>query len=152
MFRGRHEHAIDAKGRTSLPSRFREALAATGDSRIVMTTDLLHPCVRVYPWQEWIKHEAAIAEESQFDELMATARRFAIAESADCDVDKLGRVLVPANLREYAGLERDVVWLGVGKCIELWDKRAWQQMRDRVLANRDELQAVVQRLAQLGMK
>lgn len=149
MFRGSHEHAIDAKGRTSLPSRFREALATTGESRIVLLPDVIKRFVRVYPLAEWNRQEALLSEQNEFDELHSTVRRLALGDCADCDVDKLGRVLIPPGVRERAGLERDVVWIGVGKSIELWDKKRHQEMRDEVFGNPERLQAVVNHMSAL---
>ena len=152
MFRGSHEHAIDAKGRTSLPSRFREALATTGESRIVLTPDVRHTYLRVYPLAEWNRQEAALSEEGEFDDVSSTARRFAIGDCADCDVDKLGRVLIPAPLRERAKLERDVIWVGVGKSIELWDKKRYEAMREEIFGNRERLDAVAKHLSAVRAK
>ena len=152
MFRGRHEHAIDAKGRTSLPSRFREALATTGDSRIVMMLDLGLPYVRVYPLQEWNRQEAALSSSSSFGKIASTGRRFSIGEAHDCDVDKLGRVLIPAVLREEAKLEREIYWIGVGVEIELWDKAAFLDHRAKLLADPVQLNAVDEHLASVRAK
>jgi MraZ protein len=152
VFRGRHEHAIDAKGRTSLPSRFREALATTGDSQIVMTPDLLLPYLRVYPLQEWNRQEAALSDESAFAGPASAGRRFAIGEAQDCDVDKLGRVLIPAMLREHVGLERDVYWIGVGNGIELWDKSTYLDHRAKLFADPEQLNAVAQHLSTVRAK
>ena len=152
MFRGSHEHAIDAKGRTSLPSRFRDALATTGESRIVLTPDVVHTYLRVYPLAEWNRQEAALSEDGEFDDVSSTARRFAIGDCADCDVDKLGRVLIPAPLRERAKLERDVIWVGVGKSIELWDMKHYLAMRAEVLGNTERLHAVAKHLSAVRAK
>ena len=152
MFRGSHEHAIDAKGRTSLPARFRDALATAGESRIVLTPDVVQSYLRVYPLAEWNRQEAALSEDGEFDDVSSTARRFAIGDCADCDVDKLGRVLIPAALRERVGLERDVVWVGVGKSIELWDKARHAAMRAEVFGNADRLHAVAKHLSAVRAK
>ncbi len=150
MFRGRYEHAIDGKGRTSLPSRFREVLSAGGDGRVVMTTGL-EPCVVAYPIQEWIAFEERLAKLPQFDESVAMLRRIYVSGAVDCEVDKLGRVLVPSSLREHASLKRDLIWAGMGTHIELWDKGRYEGQRDAVLADPDKRQAMARRLAELGL-
>lgn len=152
MFRGRHEHAIDAKGRTSLPSRFREALATTGDSTIVMTPDLLLPYLRVYPLQEWNRQESALSSQGSFGRVASAGRRFSIGEAHDCDVDKLGRVLIPSVLREHVKLEREVYWIGVGIEIELWDKATFLAHRDKLFADEAQLNAVDEHLASVRAK
>lgn len=150
MFRGRYEHAIDGKGRTSLPSRFRDVLVATGDCRIVMTTGL-QACVVAYPLHEWIAFEERLAKLPQFDESVAMLRRIYVSGAVDCEVDKLGRVLIPATLRQHASLRRDVVWAGMGLNIELWDKTRYDELRDGVLSDPDKRQAMADRLAELGL-
>lgn len=150
MFRGRYEHAIDSKGRTSLPSRFREVLAATGDCRIVMTTGL-EACVVAYPLQEWIAFEERLAKLPQFDESVAMLRRIYVSGAVDCEVDKLGRVLIPATLREHASLKRELVWAGMGNQIELWDKGRFEGVRDNVLGDPEKRQSMARRLAELGL-
>ena len=150
MFRGRYEHAIDSKGRTSLPSRFREVLAATGDCRIVMTTGL-EACVVAYPLQEWIAFEERLAKLPQFDDSVAMLRRIYVSGAVDCEVDKLGRVLIPATLREHASLKRELVWAGMGNQIELWDKGRFEGVRDNVLADPEKRQSMARRLAELGL-
>jgi len=150
VFRGRYEHAIDSKGRTSLPSRFREVLAATGDCRIVMTTGL-EACVVAYPLQEWIAFEERLAKLPQFDDSVAMLRRIYVSGAVDCEVDKLGRVLIPATLREHASLKRELVWAGMGNQIELWDKGRFEGVRDNVLADPEKRQSMARRLAELGL-
>lgn len=150
MFRGRHEHAIDGKGRTSLPSRFREVLAANGDSRIIMTTGL-DPCVVVYPLNAWLEFEEQVAKLPQFDEAAVLLRRTFVSGAIDCDVDKLGRVLVPSSLRDYAGLTRDAVWSGNGKNIELWDKGRFDRMHMDVLADPEKKREMKRRLTEMGV-
>ena len=150
MFRGRYEHAIDPKGRTSLPSRFREVLAGVDDGRVIMTSSF-HPCVVVYPLGEWRAFEDRLAKQSQFDESVEMLRRIYVSGAVECEVDKLGRVLVPQSLREHASLTRDAIWAGMGATIELWDKSRYQAMRDDVLADPDKRQAMMRRLAELGL-
>jgi MraZ protein len=133
-----------------LPSRFREVLAATGDSRIVMTTGL-EPCLVAYPIKEWAAFEERLAQLPQFDESVAMLRRIYVSAAVDCDVDKLGRVLVPQALRDHAGLKRDLLWAGMGKHVELWDKGRYQGLRDAVLADPEKRQAMARRLAELGL-
>ena len=150
MFRGRYEHAIDAKGRTSFPSRFREVLAEAGDNQIVLTTGL-DPCVVAYPVREWAAFEERLAALPQFDSTVATLRRIVVSGAVDCDLDKMGRVLVPPTLREHAELEREVIWAGMGRHIELWGKSAFVSMQKAVLDDGSKRMAMASRLAELGL-
>jgi len=126
MFRGQFEHAIDAKGRTSFPSRFRELLGAAGDVRIILTRALFDPCLHLYPLRAWEELEAKIAEMPQFAPNVVAFRRRYLSAAVECDVDRQGRILVPPPLREHASLEKDVVWAGMGKTAELWSAVHWK--------------------------
>ena len=150
MFRGRYEHAIDGKGRTSLPSRFREALAGLGETRLILTTGL-EACVVAYPLPEWHAFEARLARLPQFDESVSTLRRLYMSGAVECDVDKLGRILIPATLRKHAELTRDALWAGMGTHLELWDKDRYEALRSKVLDDPEKRQAMARRLAELGL-
>ena len=125
MFRGSHVHSIDAKGRTSLPARFREVLASRGETRIVVTT-AFDACLDAYPMREWEAFEEKLAEKSQFDPRLSPLRRRYVGRAIECDIDKLGRLLLPSELRKWAALERDVLWVGIGKRIELWNPERFE--------------------------
>jgi MraZ protein len=150
VFRGRYEHAIDAKGRTSLPSRFREVLAATGEVRLVITTGL-DACLVAYPMGEWLSFEERLSALPQFDPSVAMLRRIYVSGAVECDVDKMGRVLVPQTLREHAHLQRDALWAGMGRHIELWAKDRFESMRSEALADGDKRVEMARRLAELGL-
>jgi MraZ protein len=150
VFRGRYEHSIDAKGRTSLPSRFREVLAAGGESKLVLTTGL-DPCLVAYPMTEWLAFEDRLAKLPQFDPNVAMLRRIYVSGAVECDLDKVGRILVPQTLRDHADLERDALWAGMGRHIELWAKERFEGMRDQVLSDEEKRQQMAARLAELGL-
>lgn len=150
MFRGRHEHSIDAKGRTSVPSRFREVMTAQGDSRLVLTTGL-DTCLVAYPMAEWIAFEGRLAELPQFDPDVVTLKRIYVSGAVECEVDKVGRLLIPAPLRKHARLKRDALWAGMGRYIELWSKETFEGLRKDVLADDDRRSAISKRLAELGL-
>lgn len=150
VFRGRYEHAIDAKGRTSLPSRFRDVLSAQGESRLVITTGL-DPCLVAYPMGEWISFEERLSALPQFDPSVAMLRRIYVSGAIECDVDKVGRVLIPQSLRTHALLERDALWAGMGRHIELWAKERFEAMRDSALSDDDKRIEMARRLAELGL-
>jgi MraZ protein len=147
MFRGRYEHTIDAKGRTSLPARYRDALEAGGERRIVLTS-ALDPCLVAYAMPEWSAFEERLARLPQFDRAVQKLKRIYVSGAVECEVDDSGRVLVPPTLREYAGLEKEVLWAGSGKYAELWDKARW---RDHFETTDDERRVIGTRLAELGL-
>lgn len=124
MFRGVFEHQIDAKGRTSFPARLRETLMGTYDERLILTT-ALDPCLHAYPVREWEALEAALAKRNPMEPGVKTLMRLYVAPAQECTIDKLGRLLVPPPLRDFAGLKKDVVWAGMVKVIELWSREGW---------------------------
>ena len=150
MFRGRYEHAIDAKGRTSVPSRFREVMTAQGDSQLVLTTGL-ESCLVAYPMAEWLAFENRLSALPQFDSNVVTLKRIYVSGAVECDVDKVGRLLIPAALRKHAGLKRDALWAGMGSYIELWAKESFEGLRKEVLSDQDRRLEIARRLAELGL-
>jgi MraZ protein len=105
MFRGQFEHAIDAKGRTSLPSRFRDVLGAASDLRLILTRAVFDRCLHLYPLRGWEELEAKIADMPQFDPNVVAFRRMYLSAAVECELDKQGRILVPPSLREHAELQ-----------------------------------------------
>jgi MraZ protein len=126
MFRGQFEHAIDAKGRTSLPARFRDVLAAGNDLRLVLTRALFDRCLHLYPMRAWEDLEAKIAAMPQFEPNVVAFRRMYLSAAVECELDKQGRILVPPSLREHGELDKEVVWAGMGRTAELWSRERWQ--------------------------
>lgn len=147
MFRGRYEHTIDAKGRTSLPARYRDTLAALGERRIVLTS-ALDPCLSAYTMPEWTAFEERVAKLPQFDRAVQKLKRIYVSGAVECDIDDSGRILIPPTLRDHASLTKDVLWAGSGKYAELWDKEAW---RSHFQTTDDERQDISSRLAELGL-
>ena len=150
MFRGQYEHAIDGKGRTSVPSRFREVLASRDESKLVLTSGL-DPCLVAYPMSEWEAFEQRLAALPRFDPSVAMIRRIYVSSAVELEMDKLGRVLIPIGLRGYAGLERQGLWAGMGTHLELWSKPRFDELRASVLEDPAQRLEMAQRLAELGL-
>jgi MraZ protein len=118
MFRGRHSHSIDEKGRMSIPAAYREALRqAEGAPFLTLDQD----CLKLYPFEDWCDYERKILAKSEVDPDAQDYVRFVVSNAAEAPIDKQGRILVPQYLREAAALEKDVTLAGVGATIELWD-------------------------------
>lgn len=147
MFRGRYEHTIDAKGRTSVPVRYRDVLEAGGARRIVLTSSL-DPCLVLYPMAEWLLFEERLSKLPQFDRAVQKLRRLYVSGAVECEIDNLGRILIPPTLRQHANLHKDVLWAGAGKYAELWDKDAWKGQFD---TSEDERREIASRLSELGL-
>jgi len=143
MFRGHFEHAIDAKGRTSLPSRFRDVLVATGDARLVLTPSPFEACLHLFPMKAWEEFEAKIAALPQFEPNVIKLRRLYVSAAVECEVDKQGRVLVPNSLRDHAALQKDVLWAGMGQMVELWAREKWSEVQSMTAHERADFRRAV---------
>ncbi|MCQ2507052.1 MAG: division/cell wall cluster transcriptional repressor MraZ [Lachnospiraceae bacterium] len=119
MFRGEYEHSLDVKGRTVVPSKYREEL---GNSFII-TIGTSH-CLNCYPLKKYEEIERVIDSLPTTPENEKVKRLF-FGSSAEVEVDSSGRILIPTKLREYAGFkgsQDDVVFIGMGKKVEIWAK------------------------------
>lgn len=140
MFMGEFEHSIDAKGRIIIPSRFRDDL---GDKFVV--TVGLDGCLFVYPQNEWEAFSEQIRKLPGTKEARQLQRSF-FGKAAACEVDKQGRILIPAALRESAGLEKDIVFVGVLNKIEIWSKERFESMNDD-----DNMDTIAEHMTQFGI-
>jgi MraZ protein len=149
MFRGVYEHQIDAKGRTSFPAKLRETLVGSYDERLIITT-ALDPCLHCYPVREWEQLEAALARRNPMEPGVKSLLRLYVASAQEVQVDKLGRVLIPPTLRAHAHLDKDVIWAGMVKVIELWSKDGWSKAQDeaRTVADSADVMRVLTELRQ----
>jgi MraZ protein len=120
MFMGEYLHTIDGKGRLIVPAKFREALG----EKFIATKGLDH-CLFIYPAEEWKELEQKLRA-LPFTQPDARAFvRFFFSGATECELDKQGRILLPANLREYAQLDKDVVLVGVSSRVEIWSQALW---------------------------
>ncbi len=124
MFFGTFNHAIDAKGRTSRPARFREGLAAAGEPRIVLMQYPHWRALLALPQSVWNELVKKVMAASPLDARWQRNVLKFVSSAHEVDLDVHGRVLVPPALRAWAGLEKEVVWVGMGPVIHLYDKTA----------------------------
>lgn len=122
MFMGEYNHTIDTKGRLIIPSKFREGL---GEEFVV--TKGLDGCLFVFPNEEWQAFEEKLKALPLTNKNARQFARFFVAGATPCELDKQGRVLLPGTLREFAGLEKDVVLTGMLNRIEVWSKEKWTE-------------------------
>lgn len=141
MFTGEYNHSIDAKGRLIVPAKFREQL---GNEFVV--TKGLDGCLFVYSEEKWARIEESLKEKPLTSKDARKFLRFFFAGAATCEVDKQGRILLPANLREYAGIDKDVVSVGVFDRVEIWNKERWQENGDF-----DDMDEIAENMAELGI-
>jgi MraZ protein len=140
MFMGTYEHGMDAKGRVIIPAKLRDDL---GEAFVV--TFGLDGCLYAYPMDEWEKFIEKLKELPGTKEARKLQRYF-LANAAACEMDKQGRALLPAKLREYAGLVKDTVFVGVLSKIEIWSK-------ERLDANDhyDNIDDIAEHMSEFGL-
>ena len=125
MFRGSSFHNLDSKGRLIIPARFRDALNQSNvDGLMVSKMDGALCC---YTVEEWSKIEERILNLARKSENMRRFRRIFIGGAHECMLDKQARILIPPSLRQYAGLNKGVVLVGVLDHFEIWAKESWAQ-------------------------
>ena len=130
MFQGSSALTLDAKGRLSMPTRHRNALMEQDDGRLTLTR---HPdgCLLVYPRQVW---QAKREEVARFPMSARALQRLLLGNAQDVELDATGRFLVAPELRNAAGLTRDVMLLGMGAHFELWDAGTLARSEEAALA------------------
>lgn len=141
MFMGEFSHTIDTKGRLIVPSKFREQLGNT-----FVITKGLDNCLFVYSNEEWKTIEESFRNKPLTSKDARKFTRFFFAGACECEVDKQGRILIPANLREYAGIDKDVVSAGVFNRVEIWSKERWQDNSDN-----EDMDEIAEHMAELGL-
>lgn len=147
MFRGWFEHSINGKGRVSIPAVFRDALGAQDADRVIVTTNVVARSLVVYPLSTWAEFEQRLRQAPQFDEKVQRFRRIYVAGAMECAIDKLGRIVLPARLREQAGIEAEVVFAGDIEKFQIWARSEWELVRQ---ADLEQLDDVSRTLANLG--
>ena len=141
MFMGEYNHRIDAKGRLIIPARFRELL---GEEFIL--TKGLDGCLSIYPMDAWEAFETKLRALPLTNKNARTFTRFFVAGATICELDKQGRILVPQTLREFAGLEKEVVLTGNLDRIEIWSKEKWSEN-----CNYDDMDNIAESMQDMGI-
>jgi MraZ protein len=141
MFMGEYNHTVDTKGRLIIPSKFRELL---GEEFIV--TKGLDGCLFVFPQNEWNAFEEKLRTLPLTQKGARQFTRFFVAVATPCELDKQGRILLPATLREFAGLDKDVVLAGMLNRIEIWSKAKWTENNAY-----DDMDDIAEQMTDLGL-
>lgn len=120
MLIGEYEHSLDAKGRLIMPSKLRDDM---GEKFVI--TKGLDGCLFGFSQSEWENFETKLKALPLTNKNARDFVRFFLSGAMECELDKQGRFLIPNNLRIVAGLEKEVVTVGVGTRIEIWNKEKW---------------------------
>jgi len=142
MFLGEFIHTIDDKGRLTIPAKFRADLAAG-----LVVTRGIDRCLAIYALGEWERLAERVSALPLTDRRARAFRRLVFANASDAIPDRQGRVLIPPRLREYAGLDSEVIVTGLNTYIEVWNVDAWSKEREHVEGD----EADVEEWAALGI-
>lgn len=134
VFLGSHNHNLDTKGRLAIPAKFRDELAGG----LVLTRGF-DRCIALYPMAAWETLAQRINELSIADTDVRQFRRMVFSEAVDVPLDSQGRILVPAPLRTFAGIEREVVVIGVHSSVEIWSPSRWTETSGALDTSSDEI-------------
>ncbi|MCC7218898.1 MAG: division/cell wall cluster transcriptional repressor MraZ [Burkholderiales bacterium] len=129
MFRGATKVTLDDKGRMVMPTRYRERLREQAQGRLVVTVDR-DQCLLVYPLNEWEQIERKLMALPTLHAQSRRLQRLMVGHATDLELDGHGRLLLPPELREFAGLDRHAMLVGQGGRFELWDEARWTERRD----------------------
>ena len=138
---GTYHHNIDAKGRMSFPTKLRDLLGG----EFYVTKSINQKCLTIYSKSEWEKLANKIAE---LPDSMGglDIKRWLFSGAGELGPDKQGRVLIPSDLREFAGLKKDVVVIGLDDKAEIWDKELWDAQQSNM-----DMSAMLAAMQQLGI-
>jgi MraZ protein len=131
MFRGVNTLSLDSKGRMAIPTRYRDQLARSCNGLMVLTINALDSdhCLLLYPQPEWEEIERKIMKLSSFNKQTRKLQRMLVGHATECEMDGNGRILLPPPLREFSGLNKEVVLIGQGNKFEIWDDGMWNTRR-----------------------
>ena len=142
MFIGEDQHALDSKNRMIVPSKLREELG----NKFVITKGL-DGCLYAYPQDEWKNLEEKMKTLPLTNRDARSFVRFFFAGACEIEMDKQGRGLIPQNLKEYAGIEKEIVSIGVLTRVEIWSKEKWQEYNDSNV----DFESIAEKMSDLGI-
>jgi MraZ protein len=125
MFRGGSFHSLDDKGRIIIPARFKAELESWASTDRFFLT-VLDGGLMAYPVGEWVALEKRILDLKETSPAIWRFKRYFIGSAVECQLDRQGRVVIPQTLKEYAGLEKDIVLVGVLNHFEIWSRDKWE--------------------------
>lgn len=149
MLRGRFENSIDAKGRVSIPTKFKSFLTKNdNDSTEPFIITNFGQCLVVYAMEQWVEFEEKLAKLPQFDKSVVAFQRYFIASAMECQLDKQGRLLIPSHLRKTAGINKECIILGRLNKFEIWGKETWEKEFNSLT---EDFHDISQKVADLGI-
>ena len=137
---------MDSKGRMAIPSRYRDVLVAACQGRVVVTANPYDRCLSIYPEPQWQEIKRQIESLPSATKAVRRIQRLVLGNAVELEIDGSGRILLPPTLREYAGLDKKLMLVGLGKKAELWSEGSWNALLDEP-GDDDSLPADIQSLS-----
>ncbi len=147
-FSGKYYYSVDPKGRIIIPAPFREIISANYSPKIYVVNAAFDKCLHIYPFEEWTRLEEKVRMMPKMDDAVKFFMRKVIASAVETEIDKQGRVLIPAAQREDSGINGEVVIVGQIDKIELWDRKEWDSMFD---PSKIDKKAIEEKLVNYGL-
>lgn len=147
-FLGKYYYSVDPKGRIMIPAPYRYILLANYSSKLYITTAVFDKCLCLYPFEEWQKFEERVRSLPQMKKSVKWLMRSVVASAHECEMDRQGRILIPASLRTDCDINGEVAVVGQFDKIEMWNKKEWDKVANPAKLDRD---AMAEELASLGM-
>jgi len=126
MFRGITATTLDVKGRITIPTKYRDEIAVACEGHLVVTADI-DRCLLIYPFPEWERIESELLSLPNVKRQVRRWHRLYLGYAKPCDIDSQSRLLLPPELRDFAGLDKNIFLVGQGNKFELWDEQSWQR-------------------------
>ena len=149
LLTGEYRNTLDEKGRILFPSKLRNELFGENEKNVLIVTQSFDHCLWLYTLEEWKTLSSRIMETaSPFSKQNRLVLRTLIAPAQEVELDKAGRLSIPQSLREYAGLSKDCVILGINKYMELWDAETYSRYLEE---NDEELKDAAEALSSISL-
>lgn len=140
-FSGTYYNTLDTKGRVIIPATFREVLSSThNNSKLILANEVFDKCLCAYPVDEWNRLLEKVKDKPQTSDAVKYFMRRVIGSAQECEIDKQGRILVSSVLRSSAGLNSEVVIIGLGNRLELWDRNECENIVDPEKIDKEAMQ------------
>lgn len=154
-YRGSTNLTLDAKGRITFPSRYRESVREKAGGQLVVTLDINgEPCLRVYPLPVWNEISKVILAPGSSSEALRIIQERFVGLAEDCELDGSGRILLPQNLRKRVEFDKHLVLVGLGNRFEIWDEAIWEARQNQSLKDlmqTEDGKQALEKLAELAL-
>jgi MraZ protein len=140
-FSGKYYYTVDPKGRIIIPAPFRDIITSHYSTKLFITNAAVDQCLSIYPADEWSKLNDKVRTKPNSDKHVKFFMRRVIASAVETEIDRQGRILIPAALREDAKLDSSIVIVGQVDRIDLWDRSEWDKLVDLSQIDRESMEA-----------